>query len=111
MNLGLHHLHVRRRMPQMREPHLHPVAWKRYFDYVMYGVAVVAPFALLPQIIELFRTGDAAALSMPTFVLLALLNCLWLTYGLIHRATPVIISSFLFFLQYSIVAYGILLFG
>lgn len=111
MSDGLHHLHARKRLYKSLAPYPHPEAWKRYFDYLMYGVAIFSPVALLPQVFHLFKTQDASGLSLPTWILLGCLNILWLMYGIIHRETPLIISNILFTALYIAVVGGIVLYA
>ena len=77
----------------------------------MYGVAIVAPLALLPQVIQLYVTHDASALSISSFFLLAFLNSLWIIYGLIHREMPIVVSSLLFTIFHIVIISGIVMYA
>lgn len=107
---GLHHLHVRKRIYKRLEKYPHPVAWKRYYEYLMYGVAIVSPAALLPQVIELYRYQNASGLALPTFILLGAMNILWFFYGIMHREVPIFFSSALIAILNCSIVVGILLF-
>ena len=82
----------------------------RYFDYFMYGVALVSPIALLPQVIQLFWERDATGLSLPTWLLLGGINLLWAVYGAVHKQRPLLIASFLIGFLDLLIVLGILLY-
>jgi uncharacterized protein with PQ loop repeat len=93
------------------EPYPHPIKFKRYFDGLMYVVGSLAPLALLPQVIHLYVHKDATGLSITTWVLLGMINGLWVVYGAIHREKPIFIANLgMCILNFSIVV-GILLFS
>lgn len=76
----------------------------------MYGIAMVTPLALLPQVIRVFADKTAAGLSLETWLLLGCLNVLWMLYGLVHREPPIYLANFFVaFLNFAVV-YGILLY-
>lgn len=93
MNIGTHHLQTRRQIYKKLEPYPHPNAFKRYFDYLMYVVGLLGPLALFPQVIEVFSSHSVAGLSLLTWVLLACINVMWLFYGVLHRAYPIVVAN------------------
>lgn len=107
---GFHHLHARKRIYKNLETFPSRSLLKRLFDYIMYAAAIAAPLALLPQVIELYSTKDAGVLSLPTWALLGLLNCLWLFYGILHREPPIIITNIALAAINFIIVAGILLY-
>ena len=110
MNIGTLHMHLRKRMYKNLEPYPHPVKFKRYFDGLMYIVGSLAPLALLPQVVHLYVHKDSAGLSIITWIMLAVINSLWATYGLLHREKPIFIANLgMTILDVSLVI-GILLF-
>lgn len=80
-------------------------------DFVMYGVALVAPLVLLPQVLFIFVNKSVAGLFLPTWYISALFNLLWISYALIHRATPLIITNILFFALNVAATIGIVLYN
>lgn len=84
---------------------------KRFLDYFMYGVGVVAPLALLPQIMQLYSNQDASGLSLLTWVLLAFVNLLWVVYGVIHKDRQLVTATFLMMLFHLVLVVGILLYS
>ena len=89
----MHHLHVRKRIYTSLEQFPHPKASIRMFDYLMYAVGLLAPLALLPQVIHLFVYQNAAGLSLPTWCALGVINLLWAIYGDIHKDRLIFLSN------------------
>lgn len=83
---------------------------KTAFDVLIYPIAILAPLALLPQVMLLYATRDASGLSLPTWVLLACINVIWIGYGVVHKEKPVVVNSLILVVLNSSVAVGILLF-
>jgi uncharacterized protein with PQ loop repeat len=86
MNLGMHHMHRRRRAAG---PALSP------FDYLMYGVGMVQPLALLPQIGAIYLDHSKVGVSTTTWLALTVFNTLWAIYGYRHRERPIMIANIL----------------
>lgn len=97
---GFHHARARKRagLP------------KKTIDWLIYPVAIGAPLALVPQVLQLYSTHSAAGLSCLTWSLLALLNFLWVLYGLAHRERPIIVTNLAFMLLDVAVVAGIFLY-
>ncbi|MBI3572390.1 hypothetical protein HY091_02570 [Candidatus Kaiserbacteria bacterium] len=85
MSLGQQHLHARWRLFSRLEPFPALGAFKRFLDYLMYGVGIVAPIALVPQIWQIYSTRSAAGVSLFTWSLLTVLNVLWAIYAAVHK--------------------------
>jgi uncharacterized protein with PQ loop repeat len=85
-------------------------ALKEALDVFIYPVAVFGPLALLPQVFTLYTSQSAGTLSLPTWLMLGLLNLAWLLYGAVHREWPIIVTNLaLAFLNFAVV-FGILLY-
>lgn len=82
----------------------------RGFDYLMYGVAILAPLAALPQVIAIFATQRVDGLVLSSWLLMTIINVLWIVYGFVHRTFPVWINALLWFLLNGAVAVGIMLY-
>ena len=85
-------------------------AGKRFLDYLMYGVGIFGPLALLPQILQLYRTQSAEGLSLLTWSLLTAINVLWGMYGLAHKDKPLFVAHAIFILFDLAIVTGILLY-
>ena len=108
--LGLHHLRTRDRISDGLEPFPARSLLKGALDYVMYAVGVLAPLALLPQVIHIYTEKSAAGLSLSTWVLLTFFNTMWILYGIVHKDKPIIIANVLFAILNALIAIGALLY-
>ncbi|MEI7719858.1 MAG: PQ-loop domain-containing transporter [bacterium] len=110
MSDGLHHLRLRKRLYKNLEKYPSPEWQKRILDRVMFGVAFVMPVVLLPQVIQLYVSKDAAGLSFVTWFFASLINFLWSLYGFVHKEKPLGIASTLVGVLNMSIAVGILLY-
>lgn len=92
MSLGVRHLSKRRKKRLSGLPTRASIV-KDAFDILMYPVAIAAPLALLPQVLQVYRTQDASPLALPTWLMLGLLNLVWLLYGWVHQERPIILTN------------------
>ncbi|MBU6321674.1 MAG: hypothetical protein KGI78_00955 [Patescibacteria group bacterium] len=65
------------------------------FDYLMYGVGLVQPVALVPQVVAIYVDGRKLGVSIATWLALTLFNALWAVYGWRHRDWPILIANVL----------------
>ena len=78
-------------------------------DRLVSVIAVVGPFTTLPQIIEIWIVDkNAASISLVTWSLFLLMASIWLLYGIVHKARPIIISNALWIVMQGIVVLGAL---
>lgn len=106
---GFHHLRARALIKKGLEPFPARNIWKRFLDYVMYGVGIFAPLALVPQILQIYTTKSSAGVSLLTWCLIAFFNSLWSLYGFVHKDRHIIIASTLMFIFNLVIVTGILL--
>lgn len=92
-NIGLHHVETRRKFFAHIEPFPHPERVRKFFDYLVLIVGTLSPLTLVPQVIAIYRLHSASGFSFTTWFLLALINVMWITYGLLHREVPVWVSN------------------
>lgn len=50
-------------------------------------------FAMLPQVIQCWRTKSAHDVSLGTYILLVIGVCLWITYGVLVGDMPLIVAN------------------
>ena len=106
--LGFHHVRARVRRTKDLEPFPSRNTWKRFLDYLMYGVGIIAPLALLPQIIQIYTTKSSIGISLLTWLLLALINMLWAFYGAMHKDKQLFFANAFMVLFDLIIVFGIL---
>ena len=90
---------------------LHKHTINKIIGYLMYAVAVITPLSNLPQITQLYQTKVTTGLSITTWTMYLLFGLVPLTYALLHRIRPLIISNILWVVVEVIMLYGIISFG
>lgn len=80
-------------------------------DYAALCVGVLQPFTAIPQIIEIYQTGDAANVSLWAWLAPGLSGLVFLWYGIVHKLTPIIVTQILWFVFQMIVVAEILIYG
>ncbi|MGD0328749.1 MAG: SemiSWEET family transporter [Minisyncoccia bacterium] len=108
--LGFRHIRARARLAKGLEPFPATNIWKRLLDYLMYGVGIVAPLALVPQIIQIYTTKSSTGISLLTWLLLACINALWALYGAVHKDKQLLFANILIVIFDLIIVIGILLY-
>jgi uncharacterized protein with PQ loop repeat len=108
--IGFHHIRARARTREGLEPFPALGARKRFLDYLMYGVGILAPIALLPQIVQIYSTKSAEGISLMTWALLAGINSLWALYGAVHKDTHIFFANAFMILFDLIIVVGILVY-
>lgn len=84
---------------------------KDILDKLVLAVAIIEPLSTIPQIIQIFSTQDATAISLATWILFAVAAVIWLLYGIKLKNTPLIISSLLWVITENIIVLGIILYS
>ena len=105
---GLHHVQLRRRARRGLEPYPARTAGKRLLDQVMFVVAFSTPLILLPQVAQVFTEQSVEGLSLFTWVALTVVNALWVVYGFVHKAQPVLVANILIGILNLAIVIGIL---
>ncbi len=107
---GFTHLRKRMRVSGGMEPFPARSALKRWLDYIMYGVGVLAPLALLPQIIQIYSTKSGAGVSLMTWSLLMCVNVMWGIYAAVHRDRHILFANSLLFFFDAVIVIGLLMY-
>jgi uncharacterized protein with PQ loop repeat len=110
MGIGLHHLHLRKRIHKNLEKYPHPVKWKRIFEQSLLSVAIFAPLTALPQIIKIFYYKSSLGVSSLTFFMMAVFNLLWIIYGIIHKEKAFIFTFVMWFIVNFLVIIGTIIY-
>lgn len=110
MSLGVRHVARRRKKaPAKRTPKSASV-FKDTLDLLIYPIAVIGPLALLPQVIKLYASQDAAGLALSTWLILGLINMTWLFYGFVHKEPPIMMTNLILVAMNFAIVFGILAF-
>ncbi len=62
-------------------------------DLIGYCAAMLTTISFVPQVWLTFRTRDTRGISLGMYSVLTLGVALWLTYGLVLRAWPVVVAN------------------
>lgn len=62
-------------------------------DIVGAAAAALSMFTFLPQAIRVIRTGDTAAISLATYVIVVVSTALWGVYGLLIASAPIVAAN------------------
>lgn len=70
--------------------------WLLYHkDAVGYAATFLCAVANVPQIVRIYRNKSAKDVSFPMFALWITGSCIWLTYGIMERLKPIILTNLL----------------
>lgn len=117
MTIPIHHIEKRKRVHRRRiqkkkyQPYPHPNPIKRAVDHAVYGISVVAPIVGSSQAIKIWTEQTAAGVSEIMFGFNIIANIVLLTYGFLHRATPIVVMYSLWLVVNIFVVAGILMYG
>lgn len=107
---GIHHIHRRKRVHRKLSSYPHKKKWVRSLDRFLIVIAVIGPLIALPQILQIFTSGDASGVSSLSWGLYALFNVPWFIYGVVHKDKPIKIAYSLSFIANLTVLVGSLIY-
>jgi uncharacterized protein with PQ loop repeat len=108
---GLHHMHERESIYKNLEPIPHPDPFKRFYDKFILIVGPLGPFIALPQLYKVWIEHDVAGVSPYTWGGLAIVAIIWVTYGVLHQAKPIMLTYALWIIMNSSIAIGVLIYS
>ncbi|CAN5626478.1 hypothetical protein BH23PAT2_BH23PAT2_02630 [soil metagenome] len=73
--------------------------------------AVLYPMSAIPQAVKIYAQQQAAGLSLVSWIGFALLELVFLAYGIVHKLRPIIITGILWMLLYVLIVVGIVIYG
>ncbi|PIR76056.1 MAG: hypothetical protein COU32_04150 [Candidatus Magasanikbacteria bacterium CG10_big_fil_rev_8_21_14_0_10_42_10] len=117
MSDPIHHIDKRKRvnakaaLKKKYQPYPHPKTFVSMMDHAVYGVSILAPIAGSTQAIKIWVEQTAAGVSLTMFGFSIIANIFLLTYGVIHRAVPIVIMYSLWFAVNTSIVAGILIYG
>lgn len=62
---------------------------------------LITTFALLPQVLKIYKTKSAKDISLTMFIFLAIGVFLWFVYGILINETPIILANLVSFVLIS----------
>ncbi len=111
MRNGTHHIHKRKRIHHLKHEFPSPDPRIRFLDNVCIVVGVIAPLTALTQIHKIWVLKNAIGVSLITWLACAILAVPMLIYGIVHRATPIIVLNILWIVMDTLVVAGVLMYG
>lgn len=64
-------------------------------DWIGYGAAVLTTCSFVPQVLLTYKTRDASGVSLGMYSAFTVGVALWLAYGLVLQAWPVVAANFI----------------
>ena len=102
--LVLHHLRKRRKSAKRNEFEM------EILDYIVYAASILGPLMTIPQILVIWNTKTAAGVSIISWLGFVIYNSIWLTYGIVRKDPPIILSNFLWVLLQITVVVGAIIY-
>jgi MtN3 and saliva related transmembrane protein len=62
-------------------------------NWIGYAAAALTTLSFIPQVVQIMRTRDTSAISLPMYNAFVLGVALWLLYGILLSAWPIIIAN------------------
>jgi uncharacterized protein with PQ loop repeat len=107
---GLHHFHRRKRIHEKHEPYPHPDKWKNLMDRMIYVVGMFGPIMAIPQLLGIWVEKNTAGVSLITWGAFLIIAVFWITYGIMHKAKPIITTYIGWIIMDILIVAGILLY-
>lgn len=92
-NKGWLHFHLRKRIHQKKEVYPSENKFKRNYDKLIYGLAILCPFLNLPQLFKILSEKSAEGVSEISWFSFSVISLMWFIYGFIHKEKPIIIVN------------------
>ena len=97
-------------MPFYLYKHLTKKQKIKFIDRLMSGAAIVHPLTALPQVYEIYATQNVEGISLMTWFGFMVLGLIFLTYGVIHKIKPFIVTQILWFAIDFGIVFGVILY-
>ena len=91
---GMNHFYKRKHnILQRLKEYVKEDKLKDFMDKSIYIVAIVTPLLTIPQILLIWIEKDATNISLITWIGYFIAALFWLSYGIVHRAIPIILTN------------------
>ena len=108
--LGMHHLHLRKRIHEKGEEFPSDDKYKRFMDRAIYVVAIAGPLFYIPQVLRIWVGQSAAGVSAASFTGAFIISAFWIVYGTMHKEKPILYANILYALLQAAVVIGALIY-
>lgn len=90
--------------------HLSKKHQKTIIDKSMSIAAVIHPLSAVPQVYSIYSTQDVSGISLLTWLGFMLLGLIFLSYGILHKIRPLIVTQVLWFIVDFLVVIGVIIY-
>ena len=104
------HQHRRKRVHKNLQPYPHDKRYYRVLDNIVSVVAIISPFAALPQLLRVWVDHETDGISLTTWSLFLVFGFPLLLYAIAHRDPRLITMYSLSFVITTIIVLGVVLF-
>lgn len=80
-------------------------------DRVMMVAAFIHPLTAMPQVYAIYATQDATGVSLATWLGFMVLGLVFLSYAIVHKIKPMIVTQVLWYVVDLLIVIGVLLYG
>ncbi len=105
-----HHIDIRKRIHQKHEAFPSNKLTVKFIDSWISLLGVLLIGSILPQAVQIWNNKDAANISIITWGFFTIWCLSMLTYGIIHRAKPIILTNVLSLPIYIFILIGIIIY-
>ena len=108
---GPAHVQKRIRVYQKCEPYPHPEKSKMIIDKVVMIAGILGPILTIPQITNIWIDKNASGVSAIAWGAYMCMAVLWVIYGIMHKAKPLIIIYSIWIVLDAFIVLGTLIYG
>jgi uncharacterized protein with PQ loop repeat len=117
MSIPIHHIDKRRRihntspLKKQYQPYPHPSKTGHALDGAVYLVGIMAPLVGSSQAIKIWTEHTASGVSLIMFGFNIVADIVLLAYGILHKATPIVLMYILWLIVNITIVAGIIVYG
>ena len=108
---ALHHLSIRKRIYEKKQPYPHPSKLGRLVDKLVYLSAILLPLINLPQLYTIWATKNVESVSIISWAGFSIFSMIWVFYGVMHKEKPIIFLNSGLFLTQILIVLSIIIFS
>ena len=106
---GIHHLHIRQRIHKEFAEYPHKEKWIRFIDNLAFASGIFGQLMTLPQLYLVWIENQVAGVSVLSWSAYTINAIIWCTYGIVHKAKPIIIVYSIWIIMNGLIVAGVLL--
>ena len=110
MTHPVHHQNLRKRAHLKKDKYPHPNKFVAWFDRIIILVGVFNAVATVPQVLQIWTTQDATGVSLLSWSYYTFGSIMFLLYGIMHKAVPIIVNYAIAIILYALVVVGTILY-